>query len=202
MSNRTAKRTPRRSQSKKTTGRAAVRERRAPIWLFAGLGIVLALTVVALAAFLPTANGKIRGVREYPNQDRSHTTLTVEYGPVPPVGGKHADLPQNCGVYTQPVQNENAVHSLEHGAVWITYQPDLPVAELQSLQALTRASGYRLLSPYPGIDSPIILSAWGYQLKLKHADDPRLVKFLQKYENSPLSPEPGALCNGGVGEPQ
>ena len=202
MANRSSKKSSNRNHAKKQTGKPVDQVKNFPIWLYAVAGILVAAMVVGLAAFLPSMNGGIRGVREYRNLERGHTTLEVTYDPIPPVGGKHNELPQNCGVYTEPIQNENAVHSLEHGAVWITYQPDLPADEVQALQTLTRASGYRLLSPYPGIDSPIIVSAWGYQLILKKADDSRLIKFLQKYEQSPLSPEPGALCNGGVGEPQ
>jgi hypothetical protein len=90
---------------------------------------------------------------------------------------------------------------LEHGAVWITYQPDLPAADLQALQTLTRQSGFRLLSPYPDLSSPIVLSAWGYQLSLEQTDDPRLASFIEQYEISPLAPEPGAPCTGGLGQP-
>lgn len=117
------------------------------------------------------------------------------------MGGPHNPAWQNCGVYTQPVANENAVHSLEHGAIWITYQPDLPDTEVQKLQTFARESGFRLLSPYPESPGPIVLSAWGYQLQLDQADDPRLVSFIQNYEQSPQSPEPGAPCTGGVGQP-
>lgn len=180
--------------------RARKRNSSTLIWGAAALGLI------ALAVFLVVRNtgaavGPIVGVQTYANLDRSHTEAPVVYEQTPPVGGAHAAAWQNCGVYTAPVPNENAVHSLEHGAVWITYQPELAADELASLQALTRSSGFRLLSPYPGLDSPIVASAWGYQLKLDRAGDPRLGDFIEKYEQNPLGPEPGAACTGGVGAP-
>ena len=118
------------------------------------------------------------------------------------MGGIHNPAWQNCGVYTQQIANENGVHSLEHGAIWITYQPGLPAAEVEKLQTLTRQSGYRLLSPYPGLPGPIVASAWGYQLQLEQADDSRLLQFIRSFEQSPRVPEPGAPCIGGVGQPE
>ena len=50
---------------------------------------------------------------------------------------------------------------------------------------------------YPGIDSPVIVTAWGYQLKLESADDGRLMQFISKYEQGPSTPELGASCSGG-----
>lgn len=94
-----------------------------------------------------------------------------------------------------------AVHSLEHGAVWITYQPTLPADQIEQLQALTKAGPYRLLSPYPGLPSPIAVSAWGLQLQVADAADPRLATFVQTYENRKDGPEYGASCQGGVGTP-
>ena len=143
----------------------------------------------------------IEGLQRFSVQG-GHTNQTVNYPEVPPVGGIHNPAWQNCGVYTQPVTNENAVHSLEHGAVWITYQPDLPAEEVARLQTLTRQSGYRLLSPYPDLPSPIVASAWGYQIQLEQADDPRLAQFIRSFEQSPQAPEPGASCAGGVGQPE
>lgn len=170
------------------------------LWIIGGVGLI-ALAVFLVARNSGAAVGPIEGVQTYANLDRSHTTETVSYDPVPPVGGAHAAAWQNCGVYSAPVPDENAVHSLEHGAVWITYQPELAADELASLQALTRQSRFRLLSPYPGLDSPIVVSAWGYQLKLDSAGDARLADFIEKYEQNPLGPEPGAACTGGVGAP-
>ncbi len=167
-------------------------------------GILIFATLIAIFLLF---NGKgqdnqqIEGVIQYADLGRDHVNDTVSYDQTPPVGGPHNPAWQNCGVYTEPIANENGVHSLEHGAVWITYQPDLPVSDVQALQALTRQSSFRLLSPYPDLPSPIIISAWGYQLHIKQADDPRLRFFIERYEQSPQGPEPGAPCTGGTGQP-
>ena len=103
----------------------------------------------------------------------------------------------SCGVYTAPVKTEEAVHSLEHGAVWVTYRPDLPADQVSILTGVVSKYPYGLLSPFPGIDSPVVASAWGLQLKLASASDPRLQEFVAKYQNGPQTPEPGASCSGG-----
>ena len=172
--------------------------------IFIGIGVVALLVILVIVLINQPKTGaaaQIEGLQTYTNLDRSHTTQTVNYAQIPPVGGAHNAVLLNCGVYTAPVTNENAVHSLEHGAVWITYQESLPADELEKLQTLTRQSAYRLLSPYPGLPSPIVVSAWGYQLKLEKADDQRLVQFIDAYEQNPRGPEPGAPCSGGIGEP-
>ena len=103
----------------------------------------------------------------------------------------------NCGVYTAPVQEENAVHSMEHGAVWITYRPDLPPDQVQKLRAVA-SDDFLLLSPYPDLESPVAASAWGLQLQVDSADDPRLATFLTKYIQGEQTREPGAACSGGL----
>lgn len=143
----------------------------------------------------------IEGVARFSPLAQEHVTAPVTYEQTPPVGGPHYSQWLNCGVYTAPVQNENAVHSLEHGAVWITYQPDLPADQVATLQALTKAGSYRLLSPYPGLPSPMVASAWGLQLQVETAADPRLEAFVKTYENRIDGPEYGAPCSGGIGEP-
>lgn len=147
--------------------------------------IVGAVVGVGLLVFFIISNNQsnsgIEGLQTFPNVRGGHTTESVTYPEVPPVGGIHNPAWQNCGVYSEPVANENAVHSLEHGAIWITYRPDLPTAEVDKLQALTRQSGYRLLSPYPDLPSPIVVSAWGYQLQLEQADDSRLTQFIRSF---------------------
>jgi hypothetical protein len=144
----------------------------------------------------------------------THVTGPVQYSVTPPVGGNHNGTWLNCGVYDKPVPNENAVHNLEHGAVWITYQPSLPQSEVSQLRTffgnqtlLTPGGGgtgsrYIDLTPYPGLPAPIVVSSWGFQLSLTSATDPRLQQFVSKFRVSQqYTPEYGSPCTGGIGTP-
>jgi predicted small secreted protein len=141
------------------------------------------------------------GVTSYSNLSRDHTKEPVDYPQSPPVGGPHNPIWQNCGFYSKPVRDENAVHSMEHGAVWITYAPDLPKDRVEKIKSLTQKS-YVLASPYPGLPAPVVASAWGKQLRLNSTNDPRLEQFVRAYRQGPQTPEPGAPCRGGVGSPE
>ena len=148
------------------------------------------------------AKQPIQGVQSFDKLSRNHVETPVTYPQTPPVGGDHNPVWLNCGVYPAPVANENGVHALEHGAVWVTYQPSLPAAQVETLKKLVKANSYAVLSPYEGIKSPVVASAWGKQLALPSADDPRLAVFMRTYLQGPQTPEPGAPCTGGTGTPE
>ena len=120
----------------------------------------------------------------------------VDYPQTPPVGGPHSPTWATCmgNVYTKPLHNENAVHSMEHGAVWVTYRPSLPAADVNVLASDIQGKPYTLLSPYPGLPHPVVATAWGLQLPLDSANDPRLVQFIDTYAHGPQTPEQGAPC--------
>jgi hypothetical protein len=141
-------------------------------------------------------------VRSYSNLSRNHTKEPVDYPQTPPVGGPHNPIWQNCGFYSKPVRNENAVHSMEHGAVWITYAPDLPKDQVEMFRDIAHSNSYVLVSPYSDLPSQVVASAWGKQLHLNSADDPRLEQFVRAYQQGPQNPEPGAPCSGAVGSPE
>ena len=132
-----------------------------------------------------------------------HKKGRLSYDTNPPTGGVHNPAWQNCGIYDQQVALENAVHDLEHGAVWLTYQPNLPRDQVEKLRALARGRGYTLVTPYSygGLTKPIYAVAWGMRVGVDNADDARLSKFIQKYMNGPQTPELGAPCTGGIGSP-
>jgi hypothetical protein len=129
-----------------------------------------------------------------------HTEAAVDYGQSPPAGGEHHPVWQNAGFYEEPVRNETAVHTLEHGAVWITYQPDLSQGQKDEIRRLVEGQTCMLASPYPGLDSPVVASAWGKQLRLEDAGSPDLEGFVRAYRQGEQTPEPGATCTGGTGE--
>ena len=151
------------------------------------------------------SGGPPDGVEEFDvaNGEGDHTQDPVNYEQTPPVGGAHNPIWQNAIFYEEPVQNETAVHTLEHGAVWITYSPDLPQEGKDRIREIVEGQDCLMASPYPDLPagSPIVASAWGNQLAIESADDPALQEFVQFYLRGPQTPEPGAACTGGTAEP-
>ena len=148
----------------------------------------------------PATPGADAGVQTYAVTDQSHVEGQVDYEQSPPVGGPHSAAWQNCGVYDAPIANENAVHSLEHGAVWIAHDPALPTAALDALHSLAASNPYVLVSPHPDV-AGVVASAWTKQLALDTADEQRVSDFVTAFAQGPQTPEPGAPCTGGIGEP-
>jgi hypothetical protein len=141
------------------------------------------------------------GTQHFDVTERDHVLVPVAYPQTPPVGGDHAPIWQNCGFYDAPIANENAVHSMEHGTVWITYWPDLPKEQVDMLRRLAHQQDYVLVSPYPDQPAPVIMSAWGYQLRLDLVGDPRLDQFLHTFRLGRQAPERGGPCTRGIGVP-
>lgn len=144
----------------------------------------------------------VEGVAVVPVSSNEHVRYDVEYPTAPPAGGPHLGIWLNCGFYTVPVLDELAVHSLEHGVVWVTYRSDVGAGTLGELQALAAQSSHILVSPYDDQTSPLVLSAWARQLHLDSIQDLRFEQFLDVYLlDGPTAPEPGAACSGAVGVP-
>lgn len=169
-------------------------------------GVVAELILEGLVDELGSANtGPAEppaGAEYFDVADASHTEDSVQYAQDPPVGGPHHPLWQNCGFYSEPVVVGHAVHSLEHGAVWITYDTAFATdVELRTLQ-LFGAEPKVLVSPYDGLgDTPVVASAWGAQMRFESALDPELRQFVEAFRDA-TAPEPGAPCEGGIGEPE
>lgn len=133
---------------------------------------------------------------------RTHVTKRVHYPTEPPVGGDHNQVWMNCNgnVYTKAVDDMNAVHSLEHGAVWITYNSKAAKADVEALAAKVRKTPYTLMSPDDDQADPIMLTAWGHQRTVKGAADADVDAFLEKFVQGSQTPEPGAACTGGLSQ--
>ncbi|CAL9431587.1 DUF3105 domain-containing protein [Streptomyces sp. NPDC057838] len=133
---------------------------------------------------------------------RNHVTKAVKYATQPPVGGDHNQVWMNCNgdVYTKEINNTNAVHSLEHGAVWVTYNAAAKKADVDALAAKVKKTPYTLMSPMDDQKDPIMLSAWGHQRTVTGADDPNVDKFFEKFVQGEQTPEPGAACTNGLSQ--
>jgi putative peptide zinc metalloprotease protein len=172
------------------------------------LALVCAAPIVAVLAVLwgphlPfTGTRTPLGVQTFEVSGRQHVKGPVVYPQQPPVGGNHAAVWQNCGFYTTPIANENAVHSLEHGAVWVTYRPTLASRQIEVLRELAHGQRYVLVSPFAKLPAEVVASAWGRQLRLGSAYDERLRGFIRRFQLDEATPERGGPCTGGTGTPR
>ena len=203
-------------KSKRAPAVNSVNRRQIP-WLMIG-GVVL---VVALAAafigypllqrneqrqWIPGDDNKdpslaIPGIvtQQYGGGQHIEPNQQVAYTKSPPFGGAHDGFWAACNgvVYPNPVRTENLVHSLEHGAVWIAYNPDeVSGPALETLKSKVDGQPASVMSPYPGLSSPISLQAWGHQLAVPSADDERIDQFIRSLRlNKFTYPEVGASCD-------
>ena len=176
------------------------------------LTLVITFVVTSAVPKADPASIEIPGLQTFDGLTASHVDsdsdasndvvdYDAQYGMNPPAGGNHWGAWLNCGIYTEPQQSENAVHALEHGALWITYNADeLSEDEISTLQD-RMPSSYVILSPYAGLESPVVASAWGNQVALDSVDDPILDDFIDKFWRSADVPEPNASCTGAIDGP-
>ncbi len=149
----------------------------------------------------PPPENPPEGVVTYPATTNNIVEGAIEYDRDPPTNGDHDSLWQNCGFYSEPIENRHAVHSMDHGVVWISFNPDLPQQDIEVLRPYGQEP-YVIVSPYPGLRAPVVVTAWRNQLDLDGVDDPRLRQFVDQFRVSETSPLSGNGCTGGVGEPE
>ncbi len=180
--------------------------------LVAGAVVLIAAGIIGYGVFASVQGSKpweeqaqaIEGVVDYRAQknpqidDRTHKEGPQTYVTNPPVGGAHNPAWQNCmgDVYTEPIANEHAVHSLEHGAVWLTYKQGLAADQVEKLQEKVQGKEFTFMSPVANLDKNVSVQAWGYQLKVDSADDSRIDEFIRATRVK-ASVEPGATCSSG-----
>jgi hypothetical protein len=149
-----------------------------------------------------TAVDQISGIQSFTYAaGQEHVQTPQTYDQSPPVGGPHDPYWADCTgtVYSVDIRHENAVHSLEHGAVWITYNPDeVDQAGIDKLAALVDGVPGRMLSPYAGLDTAVSVQSWNHQLKVSSPSDKRIKQFADLLTfNSEVEnhyPEVGAIC--------
>jgi uncharacterized protein DUF3105 len=187
------------------------------VWIM-GIVTVIALGLIGYAVYNSHESGlgweakadKIPGLVDYQKKKpqimtatggyRTHTLGLVNYETTPPSYGDHNFDWQRCDgdVYPAQISNENAVHALEHGAVWITYDPTKITPAQANTLATTYVNGndFTLMSPYPGQPSAISMQAWGFQLRLTSPTDPRIKEFITDLRVNAAA-EPNTPCSSG-----
>ncbi len=124
------------------------------------------------------------------DQGRTHINIGethAAYSSVPPTSGPHYPNIAAYGVATDAIPNELQIHNLEHGAVILQYQPAHDKTEVEKMTTfitdLRKQSKYckLILAPYPDLDKPIAVTAWGRVLKLDKFDEAPVTGFINEF---------------------
>jgi hypothetical protein len=191
----------------RATQQAAAQQNQAgrPIgkWILYALGGAFVVLLIVVVSRTPdeVPDGAPDGVETVAVGERTHLDGEIPYEDAVPAGGPHNPAWLNCGVYDAPVPPEHAVHSLEHGAVWITYNGSITGDGISTLEDIGRRREKVIVSPVPEQEEPVLATSWGRRLVTDDPLDERIEQYAREFTRSRYAPEPGASCVGGVGNP-
>jgi len=170
------------------------------IALWGGSIVVMGAFIAFLASGVASEKlGVPDGVESVAVGEARHVEGEIDYDGHP-AGGEHSSVWLNCGAYPDPVPEENAVHSLEHGAVWITYEAGGENVDIDRLNGFAGRNKV-IVSPVLAQEPPVLVTAWARHMEAQAADDPRINQFIVEFAGAASAPEPGGLCTGGIGQP-
>lgn len=111
-----------------------------------------------------------------------HRTGPQTYDSVPPVAGPHDPDPYPCGVYDAQIPDENFVHTLEHGAVAVAFDPTLDPEDIATIESIvSEYDSHTLSEPYPGMPEPIAVVSWSRMMRLETLDEDAVRAYIEEF---------------------
>jgi hypothetical protein len=132
----------------------------------------------------------VSAVQQHPSEGNAHVEpgTRIQYEVMPPVSGPHYPTTVDAGFYAATPPLGALVHSLEHGAVIIYYDPTaIDESASQSLKAFTSTHtgtwSSVIVAPNPADvpSAPYVLTAWRHSLELDQYDPESVRAFLAEY---------------------
>ncbi len=154
------------------------------------LGLGGWLFVRAVLARLPQGEDHSRA---YSIQGRDHIAVGAtheSYNSNPPTSGSHYDTPAEPGYYDEPLVDEQLVHNLEHGEIWLSYHPRVSREVKEALRQFIEPP-WVIITPRAANESDLAVVAWGRldtfnlaaSTTLTLTDNQRLTDFILRYKN-------------------
>jgi len=142
-----------------------------------GLGYWLFQSSNVDPATLPGQAFEIQGQQHIPQGSTDHPA----YNSNPPTSGWHWPQPANWGAYDTTLPDEQLIHNLEHGGIWISYKPGLDENTVNQLKDFARRYRKIIVEPRPANDANIALAAWGRLQKLDNYSEAEILKFIEAH---------------------
>lgn len=158
-----------------------------PFWIFLVAGVVLVGLIVLGALLISSGPKDQTTVSSFPIQGNQHVKPGdphPAYNSNPPTSGWHYADPAPWGVSESEIPDEQAIHNLEHGGIWLTYGPSLDSETVNKLRELVKS--YRskvLLTPRAKNDFKMAAAAWGKLDTMDSFEEGRIRAFIGQFIN-------------------
>ncbi|PIT93257.1 MAG: hypothetical protein COU06_00985 [Candidatus Harrisonbacteria bacterium CG10_big_fil_rev_8_21_14_0_10_38_8] len=124
----------------------------------------------------------------YKIQGRDHIGVNIPHPPYnsnPPSSGWHYTSPALGRFYNDPLPDEQVIHNLEHGDIWITYHPSIGDKAKEILRSF--AGQYVVVSPRIENEGDISIVSWGrvdtFNVEDEVVNKERIKDFIKRYDN-------------------
>ena len=161
--------------------------------IFFGIIVIFIAGVIGVVSVNKSSDKEVAKVgQEQTDKGRDHLKQgeQLKYdGDEPPTSGKHGEL------YAKEIPDVNSLHNLEHGYIYISYQPDLAKDELKKLERLffkpfsnpKFSPAKVIMAPRQANASPIVFSSWRRSEKFESVDEQKMINYYNSNLNN--SPE-------------
>ncbi len=160
------------------------------------LKMSILVVVVGLIAFAIWASVKADESRpgvSFANQGQQHIAVGAShpaYNSNPPTSGWHYAQEATWGVHAQELPDEQVLHNLEHGGIWISYTGIDQDTQAKIEDLAKKYPDKLIITPRAKDDTKIVVASWTRLLKMDQYDETKIVEFISANKNK--SPEPNA----------
>ena len=130
---------------------------------------------------------EVEGTQVFDIVSRTHIaqgTPGSGYNSNPPSSGPHWPGPAKNGFYETALADQQLIHNLEHGYIWIAYKPDVGDEVKNKLKEIAQKEDWKVVVvPREANDTKIALVAWGRVLKMEDPDYEKIEDFIRTYRN-------------------
>jgi len=154
------------------------------LWIM-GLAVLIGGGWLLVSTAGPKGTDYSQGIFVLGRDHITDGTTYTSYNSNPPTSGPHYANPASARFYDKELPDEQLVHNLEHGHIWIAYKPGLSKDVIGILKDFSGRNV--IVTPRSKNDTDIALAAWGrldqFNVEPSGIDKQRIKDFISRYQN-------------------